>query len=549
MTDWDDVLAKTWSTLTANGTDTDSINTILTFLQVLPEEITNGRKINLSVGRYFSVAAGGGEYHFLQNMALTLGVKENELLTRTKELLQDNANAVIQLLNQIAQQARRYRPSRQWFLTDILPAQSPKNDQFIRCIDAWVKEVPLNDITNTQLLATVFNALATEEAFDAAVDCLITLITETRDVDECLSTIQTLYPLIVGLRPRLAEAAEAEESETFKGIARVFCEAGEAWVLLVAREPLQYRGLIEAILEVCARDKDKEAIGYTFNTWYELKQYLTLERYIQARLQYVDVYSKLVDIMVEHLEFPKPESGNEDVFEGDRTQEEKFREFRHKMGDVLKDCCEVIGVTECLQKSYALIEKWVQDYGALATPNHVPEWQKLEAPLFSMRAMGRMIPADESIMLPRLIPLIVQIPNHEKIRFQAVMVLGRYTEWTAQHPETLQPQLQFIMDAFQYPSAEVVKAAALSFRFFCTDCADLLKDHNHQLQQFYSQVLARLPFMSQEELTEGVAEVLAKQPIEAIYDNLKMYCDPLVHILTDMARAANTKDEKYSTLR
>ena len=80
---------------------------------------------------------------------------------------------------------------------------------------------------------------------------------------------------------------------------------------------------------------------------------------------------------------------------------------------------------------YDLMQQWVQTYGAQAGPNNVPEWQKLEAPLFAVRAMGRMVPPDENIMLPRLIPLIAGIPDHHKLRFQAVMALGRYTEWTA----------------------------------------------------------------------------------------------------------------------
>ncbi|KAI7002943.1 ARM repeat-containing protein, partial [Hortaea werneckii] len=216
------------------------------------------------------------------------------------------------------------------------------------------------------------------------------------------------------------------------------------------------------------------------------------------------------------------------------------------MGDVLKDCCEVIGVTECLQKSYVLVEKWVGQYGPQAQEGKVPHWQTLEAPLFSMRAMGRMVPSDENIMLPRLIPLIVQIPDQEKVRFQAVMALGRYTEWTAQHPDTLQDQLNFIMAAFQHPSKEVVRAAALSLKFFCNDCAELLKDYMPQLQQFYEGVIDGLPPTSQEEVTEGVASVLAKQPVEGLQQALKLCCDPVVQRLMGMAQQATEKDQKLA---
>lgn len=405
----------------------------------------------------------------------------------------------------------------------------------------------MNDIVNSPLLSTIIDALSSGDSFDSAVECLSAIFKETRDVDECQNTIQTLYPCVMALRPQIKQAAEAEDTETLRGVTRVFAEAGESWVVLVARMPREFRGLVEAVVECAACDRERDAISLTFNFWYELKQYLTLERYIEARAEYADLFSALVDIMIGHLQFPKPESGNEtDLFEGDREQEEKFREFRHQMGDVLKDCCEVVGVTECLRKPYELIERWVNVNGAQAVNGRVPDWQALEAPLFSMRAMGRMVPPDENIMLPKLIPLIIQIPDHEKVRFQAVMALGRYTEWTGRHSETLQPQLHFIMAAFEHSSKEVVRAAALSFRFFCNDCADLLKDYMPQLQQFYASVLDRLPPASQDEITEGVASVLAKQSPDQVYQLFKLTCDPVVQSLITMAQNATDKPAKLA---
>jgi transportin-3 len=387
------------------------------------------------------------------------------------------------------------------------------------------------------------DALTAEEPFEAAVECLCALVAETRDVDETMPSIMILYPQVISLRPVLAQAAKDEDTEKFKGIARIFAEAGESWVLLIARLPAEFQDLVAAVLETAALDKEKDAIAHTFKFWYDLKQYLTLEKYTPARMQCIETYSRLVDIMIGHLEYPKPETGDEkDLFEGDREQEEKFREFRHQMGDVLKDCCEVMGVSECLRKPYDLIQAWVQTYGPQAAPHQVPEWQKLEAPLFAVRAMGRMVSPDENDMLPRLIPLIVAIPDHYKVRFQAVMALGRYTEWTAHHPDTLQPQLDFIMSAFDHTTNDIVRAAALSFKFFCNDCATLLVDYVQPLQQFYIKHLGELPTMSQEEITEGVASVVSKVPTDQLYTTLKLYCDPVMQGLVNLANQA--KDEE-----
>jgi transportin-3 len=407
--------------------------------------------------------------------------------------------------------------------------------------------VPVGDVVNSPLLNNIFRALDSDRSFEAATDCLVAIFKETREVDEYLSTIQLLLPRVVALQPRIQQAAQHGDTDLYKGVTRIFAEAGEAWVVLIAREPTVFRPIVEAVLECAARDIDRDAIALTFVFWYELKLYLILERYIEARMQYVDIYSKLVDVMMKQLEYPTPEDPSEtDLFDGDREAEEKFRGFRHHMGDVLKDCCEIMGVTECLSKVLVSIKAWMGSYASLATVNSVPHWQQLEAPLFSMRAMGRMVDKDEDIILPQIIPLIVQMPNHEKLRFATIMVLGRYTEWTSNHPEFLETQFTYIVSSFGTDSKEIVRAAAMAMKFFCSDCKHLLGGQVLQLQSFYDQTLDKLPSVSQDELTQGVASVVAVQPPPQIYDLMKLYCDPLMTRLMAKANMATDDDGKFA---
>ncbi|KAL8987292.1 MAG: hypothetical protein Q9177_003477, partial [Variospora cf. flavescens] len=330
----------------------------------------------------------------------------------------------------------------------------------------------------------------------------------------------------------------------YKGLTRIFAEAGEAWVVMIARYPSDFRGLVESILECCGRDQDRDAIALTFLFWYEFKQIITLDKYKETRLQYRDVFGKLVDVMIKHLEYPRPNGADQtDLFDGDREQEEKFREFRHQMGDVLKDCCDVITVTDCLGKAFDLIQKWISTFGPQASDSSVPNWQELEAPLFSMRAMGRMVSPEENVVLRQVIPLIVQIPDHEKLRFQAIMALARYTDWTAQHPEFLQPQLNFVIAGFGHNSKEVVRAAALAFKFFGTDCRKLLANNVTELHSFYESVLDNLPPISQEEITEGVACIISAQELSKTYATFKLYCDPVIKRMMSRANEARTSQD------
>ncbi|KAI9830695.1 MAG: Nuclear import receptor [Phylliscum demangeonii] len=493
MSEWKDVLQ---TVISAIGGSDESGACVLEFIKILPEEVIEGRKIILT---------------------------EDALAVRTRELLEENAAQVLQLLTQYAQ-------------------SSSTNPQLLGCITSWLREVPLSDVVESPLLAVIMDGLSAEPSFEAAVDCLCTMFKETREVDEYQSVIEKLYPRIISLRPRIAVIASTEDVDAYKGITRLFAEAGEAWVILIARMPQTFRSLVECVLECTARDQSREAVALTFNFWYEMKNYLVLDKYVEARQQFANVFNDLVDIMIEHLQYPVPESGNEDdLFDGDKEQEEKFRENRHLMGDVLKDCCVVLGATECLGKSFKVIQRWVSTYGASVTESKVPHWQGLEAPLFSLRAMGRMVPMDESIILPQLMPLLVQVPSQVKVRFAAIMAIGRYTEWTAEHPPYLEPQLNFIISAFDSKTSQIMQAGALALRFFCQDCKDLLRDHVQQLQTFYDSVLDSLPSESREEITEGVANVVSAQPVDKIYEIMKLYCDPLMKRL--MAAANEASDD------
>ncbi|RYP41784.1 hypothetical protein DL767_000800 [Monosporascus sp. MG133] len=501
MKDWKDVLPVAVSAL---GNDVESHACILDFLRILPEEVTEGRKITLT---------------------------EEELSQRTTELLGDNAPQVVQLLINYAHSS---------------PAAAT-NPQLLECITSWLREVPVNDVVNSPLLNVIFNALESDNSFQAAAECLSTMVKETRDVDDNIETIQILLPRIIALRPKIQKFVDEEDTDSYKSLTRVFADAGISWVVAIARETAHFRPLVDSILECAARDKERDVIEYTFDFWYELKQYLVLERYIEARMELVDVYSKLVDILLKLLEYPDSETGNElDLFDGDREAEEKFREFRHHMGDALKDACEVMGVTDCLTKVLDAIKLWMSMYASMASGTSVPHWQKLEAPLFSMRAMGRMVDKDENIVLPQLMPLLVQIPGHEKLRFATIMVLGRYTEWTAAHPEFLEPQFTYIVSSFQTDSKEIIRAASMSIKYFCTDCRHILGQQVLQLQQFYNEILDKLPEASQEEITEGVASVVAVQPKSEMYRLLKLYCDPLVQRLMAKANNATTEEGKLA---
>jgi len=334
---------------------------------------------------------------------------------------------------------------------------------FYTCLTSWLTEIEIFKVVSTPLLHLAFESLFSEELFDVVVDFIVAMFRETRDVYDNSNSIKYLYEELFAVGPRIG--ALETDPDTFRGITRIYVEAGEAWVVLIAHEPERYEFIVRAVAQCTEYNEDLDVTKITFNFWYELTQLITVDKYRQAKEVFIPVYASLVDTMIRHLHYPEG-SDRTDIFKGDRVAEDKFRDFRHEMGDVLKDCCRVVGGSACLGKAYFLVHQKLLDQ-----QQGLPvRWQEVEAPLFSMRMMAREVDTEENEVVPEVMKLLVSLPEHDKIRYAATLVLGRYTEWTAKHPEYLEFQLNYISSGFENQSKDVISAAAQALKHFCQDC-------------------------------------------------------------------------------
>lgn len=493
MTTWTSVLDDMTSVLSG---DADNWGALLQFLSVLPEEFSGSRKVSLT---------------------------DAQLQERSDTLLTNNTEQILQLLSSYAQSIQNIDDA---------------NPLLMSCVASWLREIPIAKVMNTPLLDLTFQALSREQLFDEAVDLLCTIFRETNEVNDpdMVQIINALFPKLMSLRSRIS--ASKDDIDTFRGYARLFSEAGEAWVILIARMPQQFKPLVEAIAETASIDEDLEVVKFTFIFWYDLKQALLSPRYHEAKLAYAPIYSELVDIMIKHLHYPAGAEVNDlDLFSGDRDAEDKFRDFRHEMGDVLKDACNVVGGSICLGKAFNKVQALME-----LGKTQAVQWQDIEAPLFSMRAMAREISLEEENVLPHIMNTLLVLPEHPKIRYAATLVLGRYTEWTAVHPDYLLPQLNYITSGFAEANPDVISAAAQALKHFCRDCSRLLVNHIEQLYGFYAQMLPSLDFESAVEVTEGIGHVVLAQPQEKLYLALKSFTDPIASRIAEISSSATTDE-------
>lgn len=327
--------------------------------------------------------------------------------------------------------------------------------QVFDCLRSWLVagEVSTSSLANTPLFAYAFEALASDDLFDAAVDVICELIHETQEIDDNMPVIQVIVPRVIALKPQLQK--HIEDPDKIKGYARIFTEAGETYRFLVLQHPETFFPIVEAIGE-CSAYSDLDVVPITFPFWMRLAQNIGKKPSVSPL--FLDAYRALMGVIIGHLHFPA------DITTMNPQEADNFRSFRHVMGDTLKDCCFVLGTNSCLLATYSMIT------AALSRNRDALSWQEIEAPLFAMRSMGAEVDPNDNDAVPKIMDLIPSLPNHPRVRYAATLIISRYTEWINLHPEYIQYQLQYISAGFECPDAEVSGAAGHALKYLCQDC-------------------------------------------------------------------------------
>lgn len=483
MLSWSNAMDEVLSIFTSSP---QYLSCLLDFLKILPEELNDVKKTSLT---------------------------DDEFNARTTLLITNNVERVILLLKDLVE-------------------KNEKNEKFnaliLDCLNSWIKECPIEQIlTVTSLTNLIFDSLTNDETFDKSIECLCTIMRETKDIEN-YELIDALYQKILELHNYMLQTNKFNDDlEIFTGLTRLYVEAGESWHVLIARNPQHFKPLVEILLSCCSNEDDLDVVKYTFYFWYLLKQLITLPKFQDSKAQFQDIYAKLIKIIIKNLTYPITNNDN-DLFNGDKEQEDKFKEFRYEMGDVLKDCCAVVGASKSLSIPFEQIQSFIN-----TSSQNKLTWQYLEAPLFSMRAMAKEVSLKEKQMLPLIMNFLIRLPEHPKIRYAATLVLGRYTEWTSKNPHFLEPQLDYIIKGFEIANGvddaghkDIVIAASHALMYFCQDCSDLLVNYLEQLYLLYGQVANKLDVDSTFKLVDGLAHVIKKVPIESSYKTTLMFLKP-----------------------
>lgn len=325
--------------------------------------------------------------------------------------------------------------------------------------------------------------------------------------------IEELVPKLINLRPLISTTAVKEDGDTMRGYTRIFVEAGEWYEPIILRHQDAFLPLVEAIAECSAYD-DLDVVDITLNFWYKLAKGIRSTESLSPAL--TSIWASLVETIIKHLHYPDEEITGQ--------ERDDFKAFRHTIGDTLKDCCAVLGATACLARSFEMM------YTALNMGPNI-KWQDIEAPLFSMRSMGAEVDPREDEIMPQMMSLLPQLPPHPKIRYAAILVMGRYTQWLDQHPDHIQFQLPYISSAFADADSEVSAAAAQTMKYLCKDCSHHLVAYLPQLQTFFQSVTGTLGAEDLLDLTAAIGHVIAAMPANEGPQALSLFCMPNVELV------------------
>ncbi|PBL01247.1 ARM repeat-containing protein [Armillaria gallica] len=471
------------------GRDPSSVPVLLQFLTLLPEELSNSTRYPVS---------------------------NEDLRQRSNALLTSHSKEVIELLAMYLQ-----APG----VTTIV------QEQVFNCLRSWLVagEISPAVLTKTALFSFAFDALASEQLFDSAVNVICDLIHETQEVDANMPVIELIVPRVIALKPQLTK--EREDPEKIRGYARIFSEAGDTYRLLLIQHTEAFFPIVEAIGE-CSAYHDLDIVPITFPFWMRLANNLSKKASVPPL--FLNAYQALVGVIIGHLHFPPdstPLSGQE---------ADDFRSFRHVMGDTLKDCCIVLRPDTCLLAAYDRIA------AALSRGNNV-SWQEIEAPLFALRSMGAEAVPTDDVAVPKIMDLIPTLPDHPRVRYAALLIISRYTEWIGMHPNYISFQLQYISAGFDIPDPEVSAAAGVALKYMCQDCRQHLTEFLPTLHTFLNSSGAKLSQDDKRQVYEAIAYVISAMPMERAAESLRTFSVDILSRVHDVTNQATvTKDEMQS---
>ncbi|KXZ44767.1 hypothetical protein GPECTOR_62g882 [Gonium pectorale] len=343
-----------------------------------------------------------------------------------------------------------------------------------------------------------------------------------------------IVPAIMGLRGRFAVAARRREAETdrsvagrgaggagegefdddedtAKGMARLFCEVGEAYLTLIVTAVAEVRSPVEAMLEVAAYP-DFSICSMSFNFWHRLSRQLlsgfslpgpgsgggsadAAERE-RRRQFFLPAFERLVQLIRGRVREP------ESYPSWSKDEKHEFRSSRDEVGDTLDDAAAVLGFGRCLSllvEPLAALQQQQQQAGAAggeAGAGGGYDWRTAEAALFCIKSIHRHAASLGDPALAGLLEALPRLPRSSpQLQATVCSTIARYARWLERSMQAgyCQPLLQVLLGlavaSLDMRGGYCTAAAAAAIRQLCEECGSFMGPCLQDLLMLYQKVL------------------------------------------------------------
>jgi transportin-3 len=401
--------------------------------------------------------------------------------------------------------------------------------KFFSCVESWLntQSVPLQSITSSPIIQMSFEALSQtndDELFHSAVSILSSIfeVSQTDVANQTaggITIVQSTAPLIMQCGPLVSHAIESEDEDKVRSVVKLITSSANAFLPLITLQPSQFEEILNLMLRVTSLPY-LDAVLPTFDFWFYLTESI-LDSECKTSSSFSNSYEQLIGILVGQLKYP------DDADSWTAKDRDEFRDLRHEIGDVLKNCVHVLSEGGVLKKLFEMLHTSINL--AETSPNF--RWKEIESILFSVRAIGSVVKSTESHYVPQIfqtLPLLAQ--KHAKVRYGALLVCSSYSRWTSLHPEFIPAQMALISEGFGSP--DVAPASARALKHLSQDASPLLCSYLEQLHPFYVSSLVSLPHEESMDVAEALAQLISSSGPSNVPHLLNSFTSPLVQLLS-----------------
>ena len=318
------------------------------------------------------------------------------------------------------------------------------------------------------------------------------------------------------------KSLQMRREELMRPLITLTCEALELFLTSLMERKEEFMRLNEAVLAVAeCPGVPSNILELTFNFWAALPPELTSfrsssgDQSVEDRQEpFMYLFARLFGALLRGPLIFRVGGSAEEI--------DKFREFRHVVGDCLKDCVRVMGSTEAL----LLINSQLNA--------QIPLIQR-EAALFALRTISSSVDPRESEAMPLIAPLLLSMLEElmaasaggtvEGVKMISAVVLnvGCYAEWLRYHSEFMGTFLQILSLSLDYAlqprpvhlerPASIIGSSLQSLKYMCESCAGLLGNQYDGIEGLFGRVYpwTGLTRRDRLDLTEALALVLSRR--------------------------------------